>query len=113
MWRLPRRVRAGVQTIWTDRLLQKSSFSPTEVAQWLIDHDNHPWDKTSMSYQVRGPTHDTPAEVETISSFVRRYPEYRVVMNTSIALDEDTPLPIPVEATSDEELLRAGVSSED
>jgi hypothetical protein len=67
-----------VQTIGTDRLLRKSSFSPTEVAQWLIDHDNHPLDKTSMSYKVRGPNRDTPAEVETINSFVRRYPADRV-----------------------------------
>jgi hypothetical protein len=71
MRRLPQRGRAGLQTIGTDRLLRKSSISPTEVAQWLIDHDNHPWDKTSMSYQVRWPTLDTPAEVETINSFVR------------------------------------------
>jgi hypothetical protein len=42
MWRLPQRGRSGVQTIGTDSLLRKSSFSPTGVAQWLIDHDNHP-----------------------------------------------------------------------
>jgi hypothetical protein len=110
MWRLPRRERAGVQTIGTDRLLRKSSFSPTEVAQWLIDHDNHPWDKTSMSYHVRRPTHDTPAEVETINSFVRRYPADRVFMNTSIALDEDLPMPLPADEASDEEVLASGGS---
>jgi hypothetical protein len=112
MWRLPQRGRAGVQTIGTDRLLRKSSFSPTEVSQWLIDHDNHPWDKTSMSYQVRGPTHDTPAEVETINSFVRRYPADRVFMNTSIALDEDTPIPLAADDASDEEIVaREGPSN--
>jgi hypothetical protein len=81
----------------TDRLLRKSSFPPTEAAQWLIDHDNHPWDKTSMSYQVRGPTHDTPAEVKTINSFLRRYPADRVFMNTSIDLDEDPPMLLPAD----------------
>jgi hypothetical protein len=81
----------------TDRLLRKSSFPPTEAAQWLIDHDNHPWDKTSMSYQVRGPTHDTPAEVKTIKSFLRRYPADRVFMNTSIDLDEDPPMLLPAD----------------
>jgi hypothetical protein len=108
MWRLPQRGRAGVQTIGTDRLLRRSSFSPTEVAQWLIDHDNHPWDKTSMSYQVRGPTRDTPAEVETINSFVRRYPAERPFMNTSIALDEDPPMPLPATDASDEEIVASG-----
>jgi hypothetical protein len=94
-----------VQPVGTDRLLRKSSFPPTEVAQWLIDHENHPWDKTSMSYQVREPTHDTPAEVETINSFVRRYPADRVFVNTSIALDEDPPMPLPADEASDEEIV--------
>jgi hypothetical protein len=55
-----------------------------------------------MSYQVRGPTHDTPAEVERINSFVRRYPADRVFMNTSIALDEDPPIPLPSDDASEE-----------
>jgi hypothetical protein len=71
MWWLPRRGRAGVQTVGTDRLLLKSRFSPMEVAQWLHYHDTHPWDEVSISYQVRGPTHENPAEIETLDSFVR------------------------------------------
>jgi hypothetical protein len=74
MWRLPPQGRAGVKTIGTDRLLVKSSYSPTEVKQWLNDHDKHPWDEASMSYQVRGPTHDKPAEIDTINSFVLPVP---------------------------------------
>jgi hypothetical protein len=97
-----------VQTIGIDRLLRKSSFSPTEVAQWLIAHDNHPWAKTSMSYQVRGPTHDTPAGVKTINSFVRHDPVDRAFMNTSIALDEDPPMPLPAVDASDEETVPSG-----
>jgi hypothetical protein len=97
-----------VQTIGTDRLLRKSIFSPTEVAQWLIDHDNHPSEKTSMSYQVRGPTLDTPAEVETINSFVRRYPADRALMNTSITLDEDPPMALLVDDASDKEIVASG-----
>jgi hypothetical protein len=97
-----------VQTIGTHRLLRKSIFSPTEVLQRLIDHDNQPWDKTSMSYQVRGPTRDTTAEVETINSFVRRYPADRAFMNTTIALDEDPPMPLPVSDASDEEIVASG-----
>jgi hypothetical protein len=100
-----------VQTIGTDRLLRKSSFSPTEVAQWLIDHDNHPWDKTSMSYQVRGPTRDTPAGVETMDSFVHRYPAERAFMNTSISLDEEPPMPLPADDALDEEIVASGGSS--
>jgi hypothetical protein len=68
MWRLPPRGRAGVQTIGTERLLVKSNLSPAEVTQGLRYHDNHPWGASSMSYQVRGPTHDNPAEIETIDS---------------------------------------------
>jgi hypothetical protein len=56
-----------VQTIGTDHLLVTSNLSPTEVTQWLNDPD-HPWDEASMSYQVRGPTHDNPAEIESIES---------------------------------------------
>jgi hypothetical protein len=93
MWRLPPQGRAGVQTIGIDRLLVKSSLSPTEVAQWLNDHDIHPWGQVSMSYQVRGPTHENPAEIETLDSFASPYPADRAPMNTSIALNEDTRRP--------------------
>jgi hypothetical protein len=78
MWRLPPRGRAGVQTIVTDRLLVKSNLSPAEVTQWLWYHDKHHWGAASMAYHVRGPTHDNPAEIETIDSFVRPYPANRV-----------------------------------
>jgi hypothetical protein len=105
VWRLPPRGRAGVQTIGTDRMLVKSNFSPAEVTQRLRDHDNHPWGAASMSYQVRGPTHDNPAEIETIDSFVRPYPANRVAMNKSIALDEDNPTPLTFVEASDEEFV--------
>jgi hypothetical protein len=93
MWRLPPRGRAGVQTIETDRLLVKISFSPMEVTQWLNNHDNHQWDEATMSFQVRGPTHDNPAEIETIYSFVRPYPAYRDTTNKYNALEEDNRFP--------------------
>jgi hypothetical protein len=108
MWRLPPRGRAGVQTIGIDRLLVKSSFSPTEVAQWLNDHDNYPWGEVSMSYQVRGPTHERPAEIETLDSFLRPYPADRAPMNKSIALYEDTPTTLPFGEASDEEIVARG-----
>jgi hypothetical protein len=82
-----------VQTIGIDRLLVKSSFSPTEVAQWLNDHDSHPWGEVSMSYQVRGPNHENPADIEALDSFMRPHPADRAPMNTSIALDGDTRRP--------------------
>jgi hypothetical protein len=61
-----------------------------------------------MSYQVRGPTHDTTAEVETINSLVRRYPADRVFMDTSIALDGDPLMPLPANDASDEEIVASG-----
>jgi hypothetical protein len=102
---------SGRATIGTDRLLVKSNFSPAEVTQWLRDHDNHPWGAASMSYQVRGPTHDNHAEIETIYSFVRPYPTNRVPMNNSIALDEDTPTPLTFGEASDEEIVASGCPS--
>jgi hypothetical protein len=73
MWRLPLRGRAGVTTMGVDKLLYKSSLSPSEVEKWLTDHDTHQWDATLMPYEVRGPGQDNPAEIETIQSFVRIY----------------------------------------
>ena len=46
-----------------------------------------------MSYQVRGPTHEDPAEKETINYFVRSYPADWALMNKPIALDENTRRP--------------------
>jgi hypothetical protein len=86
-------------------MLVKSKFSPAEVAQWLRDHDNHHWGVASMSYQVRGPTHDNPAEIETIDSFVRPYPANWVPMKKSISLGEDTPTPLTFGDASDEEIV--------
>jgi hypothetical protein len=74
MWPLPLRDRAGVTTMGVDNLLYKSSLSPSEVEKWLTDHGTHRWDATLMSYKVRGPAQDNPAEIETIQSFVRIYP---------------------------------------
>jgi hypothetical protein len=93
-----------VKTIGTDRLFVKSNLSPAEVTRWLKDHDSHPWGAASMSYQMRGPTHDNPAEIETIDSFVRLYPANRAPMNMKrpIALDEDTPTPLMFGEASDE-----------
>jgi hypothetical protein len=108
MWRLPPRGRAGVQTIGTDRLLVKRTLSPAEFTKSLKDHDNHPWGAVSMSYQVRGPTHDNSAEIETIDSFLRPYPANLVPMNKSIALDEDTPTPLTFGEASDEEIAASG-----
>jgi hypothetical protein len=61
-----------------------------------------------MSYQVRGSTHDNPAEIETIDSSVRPYPVNRVPMKNSIALDEDTPTLLTFGETSDEEIMASG-----
>jgi hypothetical protein len=74
MWRLPLRGRAVVTTMGVDKLLYKSSLSPSEVEKWLKDHDTHQRDATLMPYKVRGPAQDNPAEIETIQSFVRIYP---------------------------------------
>jgi hypothetical protein len=61
-----------------------------------------------MLYLVRGPTHEIPAEIETLDSFVRPYPADRTPMNTSIALDEDTPTPLTSGEASDEEIMARG-----
>jgi hypothetical protein len=60
---------------------------------------------------VRGPTHDNPAEIETIDSIVCPYPANRVPMNKSIALDEDTPTSITFGEASEEEIVASGSSS--
>jgi hypothetical protein len=40
--------RAGVTTMGVDKLLYKSSLSPSEVEKWLTDHDAHKWDTKLM-----------------------------------------------------------------
>jgi hypothetical protein len=60
IWRLPLMGRAGVTTIGVVKLLYKSSMSPSEVDQWLYNHDACNWDATLMQYQVRGPAQDNP-----------------------------------------------------
>jgi hypothetical protein len=92
-----------VQTIGTDRLLVRSNLSPADVTQWIKDHENHPWVAASKTYQVRGPTHDNTAEIETIDSFARPYPADRAPMNMNrpIALDEDTTTPLKFGEASD------------
>jgi hypothetical protein len=74
MWRLPLSGRAGVTTMGVCKLLYKSCLPPSEVGQWLSDHDAYNWDATLMPYKVRRPAQDNPAEIETIQSFVRIYP---------------------------------------
>jgi hypothetical protein len=46
MWRLTLRRRAGVTKMGVDKLLYKSSLSPSEVELLLTDHDTHQWCST-------------------------------------------------------------------
>jgi hypothetical protein len=54
------------------------------------------------------PTHDNPAEVETIYFFVRPYPADRAPMNKYSTLDEDTPTTLTFGEAADEEILASG-----
>jgi hypothetical protein len=61
-----------------------------------------------MSFQVRGRTHDNPAEIETIYSFVSPYPADWAPMNKSMTVDEENRMPLTSGEASDEEFVAHG-----
>ena len=108
MWRLPERGRAGVTQMGVDRLLYKSSVSPSEVDQWLADHDAYNWGATLMSYQIRGPAQDKPAETEAVQSFVRVYPGPGIPVATSTDGDLAPPPIMVLDDGVEEEIVASG-----
>jgi hypothetical protein len=73
MWALSPRLRANLQELGIDNLLNGSKYAPLYIQAWLLDHENHPWDSGTKLHAGGGRGRGL-LQGGRLVEFVRAYP---------------------------------------
>jgi hypothetical protein len=80
MWALSPRLRANLQELGIDNLLNGSKYAPLDIQAWILDHENPPWDSGTKLYAGGGRGRGL-LQGGRLVEFVRAYPVNRIPLD--------------------------------